>query len=221
MAGPPPAPLRFADLAASPLESLVAPFRIDVDKRVAILTFLEGVSDATALEARLSDIEGVHYFDQQRFIGDLYGRYRGRVTLLVLAGLVAVAALLYLRFRKLRDTIAIIVPALTAAGATLALLTAFGVPINLLHLLGLLLVLSIGVDYSIFLATSGESREGRAATLLSLCIACASTCLAFGLLSFSAFPALQALGVTTGTGAFLSLLLAPSALALIRPEENR
>ena len=158
----------------------------------------------------------MHYFDQQRIIEELYGRYRTRVMLLVAAGLVAVALLLFMRFRSLRDTIATLAPAVAAAATTLAILCLSGSDINLLHLLGLLLVLSIGVDYAIFLVSTERSGESQDATLLSLCIACASTCVSFGMLSLSAFPALQALGVTTGLGTLLSLFFAPSALALLK-----
>lgn len=212
--GPPPA-LRFADLNATPLARLVEPFRVDFDGHVGLLTFLKGVADPEELEAALAGLDGVTYFEQQSFIAELYGRYRARVTLLVVAGLVAVGALLFGRFRSIRDTIAILAPAVSAAAATLAILSLSGTSINLLHLLGLLLVLSIGVDYSIFLVSSHRSDESQAATMLSLCLACASTCLSFGLLSLSDFPALQALGITTGLGTLLSLVLAPSVLTLL------
>jgi len=89
-----------------------------------------------------------------------------------------------------------------------------------LALLGVLLVLSIGVDYAIFLVASGPEAGTRAATLLGLCLACASTCLAFGLLAFSSFPALRALGLSTSIGAVLSLVMAPTVLLLLGPRED-
>jgi predicted exporter len=92
----------------------------------------------------------------------------------------------------------------------------FGAAINLLHLLGVLLVLCMGVDYAIFLLEGRAPRERAGVTLLSITIACASTCLAFGLLAASSFPALRALGVTTGIGVMLSLVFAPTALILSR-----
>jgi len=95
-------------------------------------------------------------------------------------GLAVVAALLWARDRSLRVTLVTLAPCLVAAALTLALLSLMGIPLNLLHLLGVLLVLSIGVDYAIFLVASGPEAGTRAATLLGLCLACASTCLAFG-----------------------------------------
>ena len=215
-----PAPLEFADLAGTSLVDLVAPFRVELDDRVAFITFLKGVKSANEIEAAISGLPDVHYFDQQKFIGELYGRYRVRVMLLVGAGLIAVALLLFARFRSLNDTIATLAPALAAASTTLAILCLTGSRINLLHLLGLLLVLSIGVDYAIFLVSTQRSGDSQKATLLSLCIACASTCVSFGMLSFSAFPALHALGFTTGLGTLLSLVFAPSVLALLKDAEG-
>ena len=90
-------------------------------------------------------------------------------------------------------------------------LTPFYGVVGLALLLGVLLVLSFGVDYSIFLLETRHRDEGTAATLLGIGIACTTTVLAFGLLAMSSYPALRALGLTTGLGALLSLLLAPTA----------
>jgi predicted exporter len=215
-----PEPLTFEDLVGSPLAEIAAAFRVDLDGRVAILSYLRGVADPETFVTRFADLEDVHYFDQQDFLRELYGRYRTRTTTLILAGLLAVVSILTLRYRRPRLAIAVASPALIAATTTLALLAFAGVAINLLHLLGLLLVLSIGVDYSIFLVASERQTPDRIAAMLSLCIACLSTCLAFGLLSFSSFPALRALGLTTGIGVLLSLLLAPAAVLLAEPRDS-
>jgi predicted exporter len=217
---PAPAPLSHADLAASPLADLLAGFRVEAGGRVALLTQLRGVSEPGALAARFAELDDVHYFDQQSFLRGIYAAYRSRTVVLIGLGLLAVAALLYLRYRRLRPTLATILPAVLAAALTLAVLALLGIAVNLLHLLGLLLVLSIGVDYAIFLVTSEAHTRGREAAMLSLVVACLSTCLAFGLLAASSFPALRALGTTTGLGVLLSLALAPAALVLFAPKES-
>ena len=217
---PAPAPLSHADLAASPLADVLAGFRVQAGERVALLTQLRGVSEPGALAARFAELDDVHYFDQQSFLRGIYGAYRSRTVVLIGLGLFAVAALLYLRYRRLRTTLATILPAVLAAALTLAVLALLGIAVNLLHLLGLLLVLSIGVDYAIFLVTSEAHTRGREAAMLSLVVACLSTCLAFGLLAASSFPALRALGTTTGLGVLLSLALAPAASVLFAPKES-
>jgi len=94
--------------------------------------------------------------------------------------------------------------------------------LTLLHVVALLLVLSMGVDYGVFVVES--ARLGRVgddfhATLAGLLVACASTLLSFGMLALSAQPALRAMGVTVALGVGASLLFAPAArLLLKRPE---
>jgi predicted exporter len=133
--------------------------------------------------------------------------------------MIAVVGLLYLRKRRLSQALVTALPALIAAGVTLSILSLCGTSINILHLLGLLLVLSIGVDYAIFLSTTGGNDADRATTLLSLCVACASTCLSFGLLALSSSPALRALGLTTSIGVLVSLAMAPT-VALLSQSTN-
>ena len=215
-----PSPLRFEDLEASPLAPIVAPFRVDLRNRVAILTFLKGVTNAEELSALFADLDDVHYFEQRSFLTEIAGQHRLRALALVGVGLAVVAALLWARYRSLRLALVTLAPCLVAAALTLALLSLMGIPLNLLHLLGVLLVLSVGVDYAIFLVASGPEAGTRAATLLGLCLACASTCLAFGLLAFSSFPALRALGLSTSIGAVLSLVMAPTVLLLLGPHED-
>ena len=210
----PPAPLRLSELRDSPLAQLAAPFEIEVDGAPALLTFLEGVRDPTALSAALSGLQGVQYFDQQRFLADAFGRYRERSSRLIGIGVIAVLALLFLRYRRVGLVAVAALPSLLAAGTTLAVLALAGIPVSLLHLLGLLLVLGMGVDYGVFLLESRADSEQRACTFLSVTLACVSTCLAFGLLAGSSFPALAALGITTGIGVILSLVFAPTVLVL-------
>ena len=106
---------------------------------------------------------------------------------------------------------------LLAGAATLGLLGIAGVETNLLHVLSLLMVLSMGVDYSIFLVECGrESNIGP--TTMSLWGAAVTTMLSFGLLALSRTQALRAIGLTVGIGTALSFLLAPLTLAIMRGE---
>jgi predicted exporter len=214
---PPPEPLRLPELLDSPLADVVAAFHVELDDGVALLTHLRGVHDPEGLAAALAGLEGVHYVDQREFLATAYGHYRKRTSTLILGGLLAVLALLGFRYRSARLSLAAAAPAFLAAALTVALLALAGSPVGLLHMLGLLLVLSFGVDYGIFLLESRSHPEGLLAALLSIVVACASTCLAFGLLAVSSFPALRALGVTTGLGVLASLVLAPTVLVLAGP----
>ena len=119
-----------------------------------------------------------------------------------------------MRYRALGPTLAAFIPALLAAGTAVAILVLCGYALNLLHVVSLLLVLSMGVDYGVFLAESRAHPEQTAATVSSLLACCLSTVLAFGLLAMSSNPALRAIGLTVGIGVFASLVLAPTAMIL-------
>jgi len=218
-------PLRFKDLEGAGLGPLVSSFRTTIGEKVALVTTLQGVADSATLGSSFEDLPGVVYFDQKALMMGIYARSRQQSLELMGLGLLCVFAMLMIRYRRLRVAVAAFVPALLAAGTTAAILALLGTPINLMHLVSLLLVLSMGVDYGVFLAESHErpGRLGRvhsvhpdsvSATVLSLVLACTSTVLAFGLLAMSSNPALRAIGLTTGIGVLISLCIAPTALIL-------
>lgn len=217
----PAAPLTFEDLMASGLSTLVRPFRVNIDGKVGILTFLRGVRDPGALAARVSAIPDALFFDQNAFMTKAYGDYRVRTLELVAAGLLAVLSMVWIRYRRLRLALAAFLPALFAAVATLGLLGLLGMQANLMHLVALLLILSIGVDYGVFMVEHRSMAEGLSATFLSIVVACGTTMLSFGLLAMSSNPALRALGTAVGAGVFFALLLAPTALILVGDVEAK
>lgn len=214
--------MRPADMVGTPLAEAARTFRAEIEGgEVAVVTLLRGVSDAAALQARLADLPDVRYFDQQALMQAAFGRYRARTFELVVAGLVGVLAMVWLRYRRLGLALAAFTPAVLAAATALALVALTGATIGILHVVALLLVLSMGVDYGVFLAESRGDPGGFDATVLSVLLACLSTVLAFGLLAMSQSPALQAIGITVGAGVLLSLVLAPAALVLVGAGEGK
>jgi predicted exporter len=216
LAQQPPPPLTFEMLARSPLSDMVRPFRVDLRERIAIVTPLSGVRDARALAARFAGSKDVIYVDQRALLDEAYGAFRVRTFEMICAGLFLVFLMVHVRYRRLRLSLAAFLPALLAAGVTVSVLALAGVGLNLMHLVGVLLVLSMGVDYGVFVVESREHPEELGATLLSLVVAMFTTVLSFGLLALSQHPALRALGLVSGVGVALSMLLAPAALSLLR-----
>lgn len=215
----PPEPLTWAMLADTPLGALVSSFRVELeDGQVAFVTLTRG-ADPDALELRLAGLEGVRLFDQGRFLERAYGALRARTIEMVGVGLIVVFLVVVARYRRLARALAAFLPAVLAAATALATLSLLGYEANLMHLMAVLLVLSMGVDYGIFMVESHAHREGPGPTVVGLLVACVSTVLSFGLLGMSENPALRALGLVTGLGVMFSLLLAPTAwLLLLRPE---
>lgn len=206
---PPPPPLTYDALVASPLADLVRPYRIRVGARYAYLTYLPDHADLPALRRALAGIDGADVFDQRGFLREAYAGYRLRTLAVLAAGLGAVFATLFARYRRARVALAAMTPAVAAAGASLGLLGALGISANLMHLVGVILVLSVGADYGIFTAEVTEHPEAARETTLSLVVAWSTTLLTFGLLGLSSAAPLRAIGMVTAVGVTLSLALSP------------
>lgn len=215
LASPPP-PLTLAEVLASPLGDVARSFVVEADGEVGVLTFVRDVPDDAALAQAVSGVPGVHVINQSALVSKTYGRYRRRVIELIGLGLLVVWGLVFANYRSVGRTAAACGPALLASLTTLSLLTLLGQSLNLLHIAATLLVLSMGVDYGIFLVESGDDEEHLAATMMSILAGCLLTALGFGLLAMSSNPALRAIGLTTGIGNTLSLLLAPTGRLLDR-----
>ncbi len=225
----PPPPLTFADLQDSPLSPLVRSFRLDLGEQVALVTFLRGLDEGESLSKSLATVPNAYYFDHTATMAAAYRRYRTRSLELIAVGLLAVAALVFARYRRVGPALSAYVPACIAAATTLAILGLMGGPVHILHLVSLLLVLSMGVDYGVFLTEASLESHSQpvatpgptAAALLSIVLACISTVLAFGLLGMSDYPALEAIGTTVGIGVVLSLVCAPVSLVILRRGDSR
>lgn len=208
--------IRPADLPAGVQRSLLAPWIMEVGGKPAVLNLLLGPVNAPALRRRLKGLDGVELIDTAGLRERVYSAFRVETLQLTGIGLLAVLATLWLRYRKPRVAIAALLPALLAATGTIGALTLLGLDINLMHLMGLLLVLSMGADYGIFLVEPGICAPGSRApgsTYLAISMSCASTCLSFGLLGLSGVPALAAVGHSVALGVALAWLLAPAITA--------
>jgi predicted exporter len=165
--------------------------------------------DAESREARdvLSALRlaGVTWVDKVAEVSGLLGRYRRLMSaVLVLAYALTWAALAWRFGRAAWRALA---PTALASLLTLALLALCGQVLQLFHILPLLILLGLGVDYGIFMLERPSKRETR--PFLSVTLAAASTLLSFGLLALSSTPALHAFGLTLLFGVFLAWLFTP------------
>ena len=122
---------------------------------------LRGVNQAQLARAAASaqlDSKASQWVDQVSEISSLLARYRYYMGWVVLVSYVAVFGLLYPRYRRASWRV---VGAHRAGelSVTLALLGIAGQGLQLFHLLALMLLLGIGVDYGIFLQEPGSQRR--------------------------------------------------------------
>jgi predicted exporter len=183
--------------------------------QVAVVTYLRELRSPEALRARLSDLNGVHLFDQGTFVNEIYREFRVSTLQQIGVGGVLVGLILLVRYRNWRRALVSFAPSVIVVVVLLSILTISGIQANLLHAMSLIMVMGMGVDYGVFLVDSAGDREALGATMLSLFMSCLTTVFVFGTLALSSQPSLRAIGVTTGLGILLCYLLAPVTLAAI------
>ncbi len=179
---------------------------------------LRGVTQAQLIAAEIAKIPGqnVALLDIKREADRLYETYLRDAILLSLLGAIAIVLLLAISLRSARRVVRVLMPLAAAVLSVTAVLTLGNQQLTIFHLVGLLLVVAIGSNYALFFDRQGDSGQDRERMLTSLLFANLSTVIGFGLLSFSHAPVLQAIGMTVGGGAILSLvfsaiLIVPSA----------
>jgi len=216
----PAGPLQWSELRDSPVSDLLTPFVIDLGDRVAIVTYLRGLADPDAVRASIANLEHVYLLEQRTFVNEIYREFREASLRQIGVGGVLVVLLLAFRYRAWKPVVAAFLPSILVALLVLAALSALGQPLNLFHVMSLIMVMGIGVDYGIFCVDSIGRREPMGVTLLSLLLSCLTTAFVFGSLVISSQPSLRAIGATTGIGVLLSFALAPAvvvAAGLARP----
>lgn len=211
----PPTPLTLEELEGSAFSGLLSPLLLRLDDRTAVITYLRGVHSPDEIELAVAGLEGVHWFDQRHFVNDIYQEFRTTTVRQLLFGSLLVGAILLARYRRTRPSLAALLPSVAVALTLIEAFALLGVGMNLLHVMSMIIVLGMGVDYGIFLVDTARAREPLGVTLLSLLVSCLTTVFVFGTLAISSHPVLRAIGVTTGAGILLAFLYSPLSLLVL------
>lgn len=171
----------------------------------AAVVLLDGNVAPDVVRAAVETVPGVAYVDQVADISHVLGEYRriaGWLMLVVVTVMLACLLVFYRNGAAVRTAI----PAAAGLALTLATLGWMHEPVNLFHVLSLLLVLGLGVDYAIIL------REGRnQQAVLAVFLSMTTTLISFGLLGFSSVPFVRSIGITVAFGVAYTFLIALAA----------
>lgn len=165
---------------------------------------LTGVRDTAPLRQAAQGLPGVQWVDRVADISTVLGHYRHMALLALGGALAAIGVVLMLRYGAGNGLRHLVAP-LGGGLLTLATLGLLGVPATLFTVLALLLVLGLGVDYTVFLR---EGAASRPTTLLAITLAGLITLLSFGLLAASETPFIRSLGLAVLLGVSYTWLLA-------------
>ncbi len=178
------------------------------DVFASVITFNQEVDSGTLSEfAKNNDAT---YLNKAEEISALFAQYRQRITELLLMAYAAIFLLLLPRY-KVKQAFLIVLPPFIAGCAGLAVTVLTGVPLNLFNLLALMLILGIGIDYTLFFAEQNKQADNshRESTLLAISLSALTTILSFGLLALSETQAIHSFGIAVLTGIIVAWLLAP------------
>ncbi|MBX3486586.1 MAG: MMPL family transporter [Candidatus Paracaedibacteraceae bacterium] len=167
-------------------------------------------SDLNKIIIHLND--NVNYCDPARDYSNLFTLYRQLVLALMLGIFVVLAGVLRY-YVGLRGMMQILTP------ISLAIFLAIGflgiiVPLNFFHAVGLLLSLSIGIDYALFLYWHNPVDTKDDILLMCNSLSAMTTILSFGLLAFSQTLAVGSFGLSVFIGIVSCFILTTVFLGL-------
>ncbi|AKL02309.1 MMPL family transporter [Enterobacter asburiae] len=173
-----------------------------------VLVPVDGAKNSAYLGELAARHDGVVWVDRKASFDSLFALYRTLLTGLLFAALAVIAcgAMLRLGWRK---GLISLVPSGLSLSCGLAVLAATGHPVNLFSLLALVLVLGIGINYTLFFS---NPRGTPLTSMLAITLAMMTTLLTLGMLVFSATQAISSFGIVLVSGIFTAFLLAPLAM---------
>ncbi|KVT68731.1 hypothetical protein WK56_23365 [Burkholderia ubonensis] len=211
-------PLRAPDAARAAHAAHAAQAAPDLDAAPSL--------DAAPIRAAVAraGVPGALFVDMKAEADRLYVDYVREDLRLSLAGFAAIAVLLLIALRSPRRVVRALAPLVAAVLVVAAGFAAAGVPLTILHLIGMLLIVAVGSNYALFFCKRGDAQPVTPHTLVSLLVANLATVAGFGLLALSHVPLLETFGLTVGPGAMLALafaaILAPPAAAPLQGERT-
>ncbi len=200
--------LDMTSLEDTPIGKKLDPYLFDFEDGAAGVILLHDVRDEAAIKRFADSHQDVHYLHMRSASTDLVAKSVKRVALSMIVCITIIYCVLALGFRNLTRPLKIMVPTFSAALTVAAVLVFSGHPLSIFHLISLLLVIGLGLDYALFFNRLPENNDEWDTTFKSIWVCGVTTMLVFGVLSLSWTPPLEAIGLTVAIGTFISILFA-------------
>lgn len=173
-----------------------------------VLVPVDGVKNSQALADMASKHAGVAWVDRKLTFDSLFALYRMLLTGLLAVAIVIIAGGAIVRLGWRQGLISL-VPSCLSLSCAVATLSLSGYSVNLFSLLALVLVLGIGINYTLFFS---NPRGTPLTSLLAITLAMITTLLTLGMLVFSTTQAISSFGIVLVSGIFTAYLLSPLAM---------
>lgn len=202
-------PMRAADLGGDITGDFVATHLTHAAVPWRSAVFLRGLSEPQRFADWLAERQlGAELVDLKAASETLVGGYRERLTALLGAALALIAALVIWSTRNVRSFVWCAATVIASVGVTLAAVTWLHGAVTLFHMVSLVLVAGLGVDYCLFFSRPQVSRTEFRDTRHAIVACAASTAGAFAILATSSIPLLSAIGTTVAIGTSTMFLAA-------------
>ncbi len=197
-----------AFLESAPGEPIAFLYLGEINGQVASAILLQQLSQPAIIAEFAKQSPQLHYLNKSQELSELFEDYRTKVMELLAIAMLIIYLVLSIRF-GFKHAIKMVIPCLIACVGSLAVSALVGSSLNLFSLLALVLVIGIGIDYTLFFA----EQNGSHSTLLAVSLSATTTLLSFGLLALSDTHAIHSFGLTVLSGILITWLLAPMAIA--------
>lgn len=180
------------------------------DGRTAVIvpvTLRDGADASRRAAEAVAGLEETYWIHRRADFMALFETFRLGLAGLIAIGCAALCVMLMMLFGVRRGVRATL-PIAVALAAGLAATGLVGMPVNLFSLFALVLVMGIGVDYTVFFQSE---RAASDQVFYAMAVALGSTLLSLGILVFSETPAVRNFGLVLAVGVLTAFLLAPAA----------
>jgi len=204
----PPAPqgMNPQTVLDSPVRHILSGQMLEGQGGVTLSLWL-GEHDPVQLAAALAGLEGTRYFSQKDQLDRLAAQYRDRSLLMLGLGILAMALLIGLQQRDVRKVWLTLLPSVASVLFIFAAWALIGEEVSFMHVIGLLLSVSLCVDYGIFFMDNrGEDSD---ITYHAIASSTLTTLASFGALGLGKTPTLPILAFSVSLGVSLGFLLCP------------
>jgi predicted exporter len=202
-------PLKPDDLRASSLAAALDGLLSINENSVSGVIRLTGLVDPAALEKLIKEsaIPQVDFINLKSSTNNLILEFRQEMLSRISWVTVVILLVLIIGLRDLHRSLRVIGPVILAVLFAAMVPLWLGESLNLFHLVSLLLVTGLGLDYALFFSSIRNDRDEAAIVTSSLIICSISSLVVFAMLAFSSMPVLHSIGITVASGVFAAFVL--------------
>lgn len=212
--------LTWKDMQATPLAGIIkSDFFQTRDQWISIIR-LSGILDEDSFKGWLEQHPKMlqTYINLHQTASESVNLFRMNAIIGLILGCFVMCMFLLIFTKSISVSTRVLLPPVLAVAVSLGLQVWFGEQLNLFHILSVLLIIGIGIDYSLFFNRSASDARDRQQNMHGVVVSASSTFAAFGILAVSEIPVMAAIGLTIAIGVLACFIF---SLFLAKKQNNQ